>query len=364
MDRNVRLKLVKEGKAKLLVPDVAIPEHGKNVAFYNPAMSLDRDLSVLIVKAFRELYLKKFKREPRICDALTASGVRAIRYSLESGVKLVTACDKNARACEIARKNSELNQVEIEVVNLDANLLLHSRKFDVIDIDPFGSPARFIDAAAKSLSHFSLLMLTATDTATLFGVYPETCKLRYFCRSLRCQFARELGTRILLSFVIRALASHEKAFLPLLSYAHRHYVRVYGLVEKNKSKAKALLKKFAPIWCDYYEWHLKEKSDAEFVGELYLGKLHDREFLKVAMKESSEYQMAISVLSTAIQEIETPFYFDTHALAKLTRKHAPKLEKAIDELRKANIAASKCVFDSKAFKAACSLREVLSLVFK
>ena len=41
----------------------------------------------------------------------------------------------------------------------------HRRKlqFDCVDIDPYGSPSPFIDAAVQCVSEGGLLMVTATD---------------------------------------------------------------------------------------------------------------------------------------------------------------------------------------------------------
>ena len=39
----------------------------------------------------------------------------------------------------------------------------HKNKFHCVDIDPYGSPSPFIDAAVQSVSDGGLLMITATD---------------------------------------------------------------------------------------------------------------------------------------------------------------------------------------------------------
>ena len=40
-------------------------------------------------------------------------------------------------------------------------------KFDCVDIDPYGSPSPFIDAAVQCVSDGGLLMITATDMVLL-----------------------------------------------------------------------------------------------------------------------------------------------------------------------------------------------------
>lgn len=49
-----------------------------------------------------------------------------------------------------------------------------NKSFDVIDLDPYGTAAPFIDAAVQSVSDGGLLCVTCTDLAVLAGTnYPE-----------------------------------------------------------------------------------------------------------------------------------------------------------------------------------------------
>jgi len=105
----ITLKEIKEGKARLLIPDPSTySKDGKfdpswAPIFYNPRMVLNRDISVVITK------LAKVRRA---LDAFTASGVRGIRYALEGGVEEVSFNDRNVEALQLAQKNAELNQVK------------------------------------------------------------------------------------------------------------------------------------------------------------------------------------------------------------------------------------------------------------
>ena len=132
-----------------------------------------------------------------ILDALAASGLRSIRYMKEiPGVKKVVVNDLEATAVEQARKNVEFNEVgtsceeavdrahgsadplvlvSFRVVQVDparvtpnqANasvLMLQSAQspttqFDVVDIDPYGSAAPFLDSAVQVPPH-ALLGIT------------------------------------------------------------------------------------------------------------------------------------------------------------------------------------------------------------
>ena len=98
----------------------------------------------------------------RVLDAMTASGLRAIRYSLEvPQVSQVVANDLEPAALEALRENLRRNGLTEErvVPNLgDAVSVMHRSKppegerFEVIELDPYGTAAPFLDSAMQSVS--------------------------------------------------------------------------------------------------------------------------------------------------------------------------------------------------------------------
>ena len=97
----------------------------------------------------------------RILDALSATGLRAIRYALEvTGRPQITANDIDPRAVEAIQLNSALNNVSDRVVPVcsDAAMLMHKssgeqNRYHVVDIDPYGSPTQFLDAAVQAVEN-------------------------------------------------------------------------------------------------------------------------------------------------------------------------------------------------------------------
>ena len=61
----------------------------------------------------------------------------------------------------------------------DAAALLYAsrppagERFDVVDLDPYGTASPFLDGAVQAVSEGGLLMVTCTDMAVLAGAYPE-----------------------------------------------------------------------------------------------------------------------------------------------------------------------------------------------
>lgn len=101
-----------------------------------------------------------------ILDALAATGLRSIRYLKEiSAVTHVTINDILPAATTAALKNCQVNNVDESKVIIntgDAVMLMynhreHALQYDVIDLDPYGSPIPFLDAAVQSVCHGELI---------------------------------------------------------------------------------------------------------------------------------------------------------------------------------------------------------------
>ena len=112
--RNIKIdeETVTEGTAVIRQP------HGQ--VFYNPVQQFNRDLSVCAITAFQRIFLadaKLQKRHPektgiRILEALSATGLRSIRYANEiRGVDEILANDLDGDAVELIKLNVKDNGV-------------------------------------------------------------------------------------------------------------------------------------------------------------------------------------------------------------------------------------------------------------
>ena len=168
--QNYKIKRIEEGLTKIEFPEFEKVSSEAPV-FYNPHMELNRDLSILAIQAFQ----KKEQREIDICDLFGGSGIRGIRYKNEiDGVGHVYINDISETANYYEQHNIDLNNLDnIEISQHDASMFLRLKRgeFDVIDIDPFGTPSPFIDSAGYCARRNSLLCVTATDTSALCGIY-------------------------------------------------------------------------------------------------------------------------------------------------------------------------------------------------
>ncbi len=241
--------VVKEGLARLKVPNPARyrDERGRfdpawAPVFYNPRMRLSRDIGSALVRAYAE-YTGRTRL--RILDALAATGARGIRYALENRdvVAEVTLNDVNPLAAALAEENVRANGLgEIaSVMREDAAVLMtRERGYDVVEVDPFGTPAPFTEPALRAVNHGGMLCLTATDMPPLLGKYPYTSIRKYFSRSIDAEFSRETGSRILLYFVAREAAKLDKRVEPLYVHSSDHYIRVCVQVLRGGSRTGGL----------------------------------------------------------------------------------------------------------------------------
>ena len=191
---NTKITEISEGKTKILVPSDAITDTvpPKEPAFFNPKASLNRDFSIIAYSAF----WKNFENPKIFLDGLSGIGARALRVANEiDGVEQAIANDVNPKALELAKESSKLNS--LENFNTSENetcrfFSLHSKKNNrgsIIDVDPFGSPSKYIDCAIRATMHGGLLSVTATDLQVLHGLFNNAAKRRYYGIPIKTKFS-------------------------------------------------------------------------------------------------------------------------------------------------------------------------------
>lgn len=192
----------------------------------------------------------------RILEGLAASGLRSVRFALEVPlVREVVANDFDHTAVEYIRRNATHNNVDhlITASCSDAAMLMYasrsrSDRFDVVDLDPYGSPAPFLDSAVQCVSEGGLLCVTCTDMAVLCGNAAETCQAKYSSVSLRAPYCHEMALRIILQSIAGHAARYQRFIEPLLSISADFYVRVFVRVHTGQSRVKELATKLANVY--------------------------------------------------------------------------------------------------------------------
>lgn len=426
---------VKEGLATVLVPQGAkVGEDRGEVqqVFYNPIQQYNRDLSVLAIKTYGEEALEKKKgrkqakdakhgkkrkrgdengtkteqpaqaepqappeqpeqpaqpaeTEPKqdaekptkskptfkMLDALSASGLRALRYAHELPfVTSIIANDLSASAAKSIKQNVKHNGVEdiVSVTNDDALAVMYrtiadslsngenhkfskkSSKFDVIDLDPYGTAAPFFDAAVQSVrDDGGLLCITCTDSAVWAGhSYSEKTYSLYGGTPIHGMHSHEAGLRLIINAVATSAARYGLAIEPQLSLSIDFYTKVFMRVTKSPQAVKFLGSKTMFVYsCDngcgawetqylmrakavpnkkgngaYYKYsvaqgpssdrHCKHCDNKMHInGPMYGGQIHSRDFIERMLKQIPEADKDVyrtlprleGMLQTALEEL-------------------------------------------------------------
>ena len=326
--------------------------------FYNPKSELNRDLTVVALRVFISQYKKT---NVRVCTPLAGTGVRPIRIAKEvSGISQVIAGDANPLAVQLMERNRELNDVKdlIEIFHKEANQLLGrfasiQDRFDVIDIDPFGSPREFFDASFRALRSPALICLTATDMPVLVGIRRRTCIKRYAAVPLKTDYAHELAVRILLGCAVREAAARNIGLFPVLSFSVDHYVRLYCVAKDGDTNTwKAVSSLGFITQCNGCGERIITKGlipeatccnqckseNTHLVGPLWVDKLGDKKFIEKMYQILDTFTLGkkrrvISLLNTIQTEVDgPPTYYDLHRLADELNIPVPPFRKVIEKL--------------------------------
>ncbi|MEF8776407.1 MAG: tRNA (guanine(26)-N(2))-dimethyltransferase [Haloarculaceae archaeon] len=360
--------LVREGTVEIEAPEDA-GDGVTDAVFFNPVQELNRDLTVAALRVYRD----REHRASTYLDANAATGVRGVRAAAEGWD--ATLCDVDREAVERCRANLARNDLEGEVVHRDANALMHERPFDVVDVDPFGTPMPFADAACRSAT--GLLCVTATDTAPLCGAHFESGVRSYWTVPRNTEYHAEMGLRVLLSATIRTAARYDLAATPVCSHATKHYVRTYLTLESGARAADDRIDELGYVHhCEHclrreHEHGLianpPERCPAcgegiQTAGPIWLGKPADEAFLgdlEAAVDDGmGTAEEARSLLGTLRAELPTPTHYDQHRLCKRWGRSAAAMDEFLDRLRRAGYEASRTHYGGTTFKTRASVAEI------
>jgi tRNA (guanine26-N2/guanine27-N2)-dimethyltransferase len=194
-----------------------------------------------------------------ILDALSATGLRALRYAQEIPFATdITSNDMSQNAVDSIKLNVKHNKLEDKITPKTGNAIAYmysycDRKgYDVIDLDPYGTAAPFLDSAIQAISHDGLLCVTCTDSAIFASHgYLEKTYSQYGGLPLKGEPCHEGGLRLLLHAIASSAARYGMAIEPLLSLSIDYYIRVFVRIRKSPSDVKLLAGKTMIVYhCD------------------------------------------------------------------------------------------------------------------
>ncbi|MBI5880595.1 hypothetical protein HZB90_00520 [archaeon] len=336
---------IKEGPITITAP-VEEKVSKELPVFYNPAMKFNRDSSILLLKAIDD-------KGMMLCDLLAGTGIRSIRFLAElpkGKIESITINDLSPEATKLIKKNIVANKklldktvskkTEIKVTKKDASmLLLESSGFNYIDIDPFGTPNPFLDAAIRRIARDGILAVTATDTSSLAGTYPLVCKRRHWATPDSGPLKHETGLRILIRKVQLVAAQYEKALTPIFSYSKEHYMRVFFKCDKSKSKSDEIIELHGMF------------NDA---GPMWLGPLCDQELVEkmysLATQLKYDFDGRFLQLIRDENRLNIVGFFDIHDLCNKNTLQMPAFEGIFAELERRRCKAARTHFSEYGIK--------------
>nr|WP_209690180.1 tRNA (guanine(10)-N(2))-dimethyltransferase [Methanomicrobium sp. W14] len=359
---------VKEGKTRFLVPVLDEKQNfppASAPVFFNKRMEINRDTTILVLKCLdAQTYL----------DAMSATGSRGVRVSNECGIH-ATVNDKSPDAIPLLEYNKETYAPDIEVTNCDANVIMHERRFDAVDIDPFGSPAPFLNAAAGCAKKY--LFITATDTAPLCGSHLKAGMRRYFARPLNNEYHSETGLRILLGYAVREIVKYDRGVEPLFSFAREHFVRLYLKLSYGAGKADKTMENIGFIHqcpkCPFRteeaglvpKTHICPECGARMTaaGPMWLGPVSSRETIESMQEKIKDSELGTEkkiekLLDTCKNELSTPTFYDYHVLSKFWGVSPVAIETVIQRLKDAGYKASRVHYAGTGLKTDAPLKEI------
>ena len=375
---DYKIKRIEEGLTKIEFPEFEKVSSDAPV-FYNPHMEMNRDLSILAIQVFQ----KEQDREINICDLFGGSGIRGIRYKNEiDGVGEVSINDISETANEYERHNIELNELsDVEVYQHDASMFLRMKRgeFDVIDIDPFGTPSPFLDSAGYCARRNSLLCVTATDTSALCGTYKEPCIRKYNSKPYKSEYCHETGIRILAGFVALTLSKYAKCIEVKMSHSTEHYMRLYLEIKKGSKRTDESLNNIGYIShcknCLHRQTSFGLASPIDdtcpvcgeklvHAGPLWLGDIQNKEFIQKMILEAENKKInsekeALKLLNKCLIEAEAPAtFYDVHSICKSLKISAPKFDLLLDEIRKEGFIAIKTHYNPLGIKSDAGIKDI------
>ncbi|KIN07883.1 hypothetical protein OIDMADRAFT_110659 [Oidiodendron maius Zn] len=326
-----------------------------------------------------------------ILDALSATGLRALRYANEIPFATsITANDLLPAATKAIQLNVKHNKLEDKIKAITGNAMSHMysmagdrcrddkgrsvpvKKYDVIDLDPYGTAAPFLDAAVQAVHEDGgLLCVTCTDPGVwASNGYPEKCFSLYGGIPMKGVHSHEAGLRIILHAIATSAARYGLAMEPLLSLSIDYYARVFVRIYKSASDVKFLAGKTMIVYnCDsgcgawttqmiarnklvpnksgkgHYWKHVFGMAPTtsescshcgmktHIAGPMFAGPIHSPEFIKRILNELPDvskdtYQTTDRIegmLTVALEEVLPPLEeeSDSPTLTKKTHRYDP-----------------------------------------
>jgi len=366
-----------EGDTKILVPKESVNEKvpPKQPIFFNPRAKLNRDFSIIAYTAF----LKNFNYPKIFLDGLSGIGARGLRAANEvKGIEKVIVNDLNPSALELATRSASLNKLknfEISENEVCRFFSLYSKKgirASIVDVDPFGSPSKFIDCAIRATMHGGLFSSTATDLQVLHGLFPQACKRRYYGIPIKTEYGNEIAIRLILGCIAFVASRFDIQIIPLFVENEMHYYRTYMRILKRADQEENLGYIIHCTSCGNRQVSLLTKNECELcksknriAGPLWIGALFEKKFVKSMLENSTQLTVekkCEKILEKCLLEAEMPAtYFTLDEIASKMQSAPISMNNAISKLQKNGFDSSPTSLNNTGFRTNAKINQILKV---
>ena len=336
---------------------------------------MNRDFSIIAYSSF----WKNFQFPKVFLDGLSGIGARSLRVANEiDDVDEVVANDINPKALELAKESSEINSLknfEISENETCRFFSLHSRKNhrgSIVDIDPFGSPSKYIDCGVRATMHGGLLSVTATDLQVLHGLFNNAAKRRYYGVPIKTKFSNEIAIRLIIGCINLVSSRLDITIQPKFVDNDMHYYRVYlKILNKPEQEDKMGFVTYCrqcgmrkTVKSIVNECELC-KGKIETAGPLWIGKIFDNDFvvtMKDEVKNLTVNKKCDIILEKCYDESDLqPTYYTLDEIASRMKSAPVKLDSAIQKLQDSGFTASRTSLDPTGFRTNCQINDILKI---
>jgi tRNA (guanine26-N2/guanine27-N2)-dimethyltransferase len=348
-------------------------------AFFRPKTIVARDLGVLAA-----LHYRQHQGSLQVLDGMAGCGVRSLRYALEAGADWVWANDANPELKPTLVQNLTmgLRPEQFRVTCESSQRVLSTcigqhQRFDLIDLDGFGSPADGLGSALACLKLGGYLYLTSTDGQSLSGHNP-TGALRRFGVYTRVHPApHEQGLRILLGLVSQQAQMQGLAIQPIFSWCcgqtYRVMVRLaasgiwHGETSGFLGYCHACGQFAAVPWPELGRSCCRDHTPPRpwtLSGPFWLGDLHDPPTL-VAMDQLAigrGWTARSALLQRMIAEYDLPpYYYPLGEIGRRGKLDIPKRDRLIAALQSQGYQACGASMQAQAIKSNAPIKEIVAI---
>ena len=337
-------------------------------------------MGVLAAKVY-----KQQQGQLRVLEAMSASGVRSLRYYLESDADFVWINEGNYELNSLLKQNIEkvISDRFYQLTHWDAHRVFFdcfNRRdyYDLVDVDCFGTAAPYLNTMLWATKIGGLMYLTSTDGRTLAGRTPNKSLQAYAAYPRSHPALQEQALRLIIGSVAQQAATKGLGIEPVFAL---FWGETYRLMFRLTRYPNLTSENYGFLgYChqcgDYQtiDWRKLgkitcpcDRPNLAVSGAMWLGALHDREYLSLmkTFAEGLQWHKIVKLLRVMIAEADLPPYFFTlREIGKRGKLDLPQRSLILEELQTRGYSASETHINPEAIKTNANINTCISIAKK